>query len=274
MSKFSGTLSFLILILTALPALAQAEDKKPSSGRAAGAPASPPASPTGTGAEQVNVDAIKEKYWARGEEAELGVVQNRLYSKERKFEFGTYGGFLSTDPFLTVTSVGGSFGFHFTEYVSLHVFGWKSFVGKSTAFDGFQEATERAGGAPAVPNTNYPTYYYGIEPSWSLLYGKLSVVGKAIIYYDFHLLGGLGITGTEFKPLFTPHIGVGQQIFLSKLASLRVDYRIMHYTEQLIKKRDPREAPIANEGLPIDGERSNWTHAITVGVSFLFGIGL
>ncbi|HTL13265.1 MAG TPA: hypothetical protein VL588_12295, partial [Bdellovibrionota bacterium] len=34
--------------------------------------------------DAVAVDSIKEKYWARGDQTEIGVVQNRMYSKTHK----------------------------------------------------------------------------------------------------------------------------------------------------------------------------------------------
>src|SRR4051812_5711745 len=78
--------------------------------------------------EKVNVESIKEKYWARGDESELGVVQNRLYSKEHKFEFGVFGGSVSTDPFLSVHALGASMAYHFTEYFAAQIEGWHDFV--------------------------------------------------------------------------------------------------------------------------------------------------
>src|SRR5690606_17566597 len=64
-------------------------------------------------AERVNIENIKQKYWARGDEGELGVVQNRMYTKTRKFELGVYTGVVATDPFLSVYSLSGTFAFHF-----------------------------------------------------------------------------------------------------------------------------------------------------------------
>src|SRR4051812_36371765 len=57
--------------------------------------------------EQVNVENIKERYWARGNETELGVVQNRAYSKTNKLELGFLGGVAFSDPFLTLKYLGG-----------------------------------------------------------------------------------------------------------------------------------------------------------------------
>lgn len=212
--------------------------------------------------EKVNVDSIREKYWARGNESELGVVQNRLYSKERKFEFGTFVGLLSSDPFLSVRSTGLSLGYHFSEYLSVHAFGWKAQWSPSTALQTFQEIMG------ATTNFNAPLAFYGAEGSASLLYGKLSLVGQAIIYYDMHVSAGAGITSTESGSNFTPHFGLGQQIYLSQVASLRLDYRVMHYRERIIEK--VVDALRGTER----GTRTNWTHSISLGITFLIGSGV
>src|SRR5271166_4773557 len=119
--RFSSKASQLFGLLAAglLSASAQAADTRTA------APAAPAAEPTppktnslenvGDEAERVNIETIKQKYWARGNEDELGVVQNRMYTKEHKFEFGLYGGVVSTDPFLTVYSASFSLAYHYNE---------------------------------------------------------------------------------------------------------------------------------------------------------------
>ncbi len=209
-------------------------------------------------AERVNVDRIKEKYWARGDESEIGVVQNRLYSKSRKIELGLFGGLLSSDPFLSVAAIGASAGFHFNEYLAVHAFAWKDAVSRSTALEVLEKGGKKA-------NTNPPKVFYGAEASASLLYGKLSVVGKAIIYYDFHLLGGAGITSTESGSYLTPFIGIGQQVYLNQSLSLRVDYRHMRYTEDIKEKEI---TPLLGT---VVGQRTNFTGAVTLGLTILFG---
>jgi outer membrane beta-barrel protein len=208
--------------------------------------------------EKVDVENIKEKYWARGDESELGVVQNRLYSKARKFELGVFGGFMTSDPFLSVKGLGASLGYHFSEVWAFHVVGWKSYASSSSALE-----TLVAGGKKA--NTNIPRSYVGGEFAASILYGKLSLIGKKIIYYDMHLLGGAGATSTENGTYFTPHIGIGQQIYLNQWSSIRVDYRMMRYDERIKEKET---TPILGQDV---GGRTNWTNAITIGVDFLFG---
>ncbi len=209
--------------------------------------------------KNVNVDMIKEKYWARGNESEMGVVQNRLYSKENKLEFGLLSGIISSDPFLNTKIVGGSLGFHFSEYFGVRMIGWKNIVSPSTALKTFEDTLG------ATTNNNPAKYFLGAEGSASVLYGKLSLIGKAIIYYDFHLLGGMGLTGTESGTYFTPYVGLGQNVYLSKNFSLRIDYRLQRYNEKIIEK------VITPKLGQVVGERVNWSNAVTLGVNFLFG---
>lgn len=214
--------------------------------------------------EWTDVDKIKEKYWARGDESELGVVQNRVYSKEHKLEVGTFVGLLSSDPFLDVTNVGASIGYHLSETFSGHLLGWKSLVSPSSALKLLQEPVG-TGGLGTTANTNKPKFFLGAEGQASVLYGKLSVLGKAIIYYDFHFNGGLGMTGTESGSYLTPFIGLGQKVYLSKNIALSVDYRIMRYNENIVEKILPTKIG------QVVGQRDNWSHSVNLGVSFLIG---
>ena len=210
--------------------------------------------------EQVNLDSIKEKYWARGDETELGVVQNRAYSKKGKVEVTVIGGVLFSDPFLDTKVLGGSVGYHFSEYLSGHLIGFKHMVSPSSALLTFQDQLG------ATTNTNQPSSYLGAEGNASIFYGKLSVLGKSIIYYDFHMLGGAGVTTTESGSYITPSVGLGQRFYISKLASVRLDYRLQYYRETLLEKQ-----VVTRLGQPT-GQRDNWSNVITLGVSFmLFG---
>jgi outer membrane beta-barrel protein len=251
-----------IAILAAFPASA-AEKKKPGEKTPTEASAPKPAAspaPGLEGPERVNVESIKEKYWARGDEAELGVVQNRLYSKDKKFQLGIFGGIVASDPFLSTKAVGGSLGFFFNEYVGVSLIGWKDFASGSSAREKLEEGGKKA-------NTNEPSAFYGAEVTGSLLYGKLSFLGKKIIYYDLHVLGGLGATKTENGTYFTQMIGIGQQIYLNKVVALRVDYRLQRYNEDIVERE------ITAKIGQVIGSRDNWGNVISLGLTFLIGSG-
>lgn len=279
MSNHWIRIGLLLGLLIITQTYVRADSTTPAASTPAPAPAANAAAAEekkGTDAEKVNVDTIKEKYWARGDESELGVVQNRLYSKASKIELGIYGGIISSDPFLNVQSLGFSAGYHFNEYISVHALYWKEFNQASSAETSLESTTNGV-----HSDSNPAQYFYGAEARASLIYGKLSIVGKAIIYYDLHVLGGLGNTHTESKgsaPITgeTPfdkadnHVtglaGIGQQIYLSKFASLTLDYRAMVYSENQYEQN-----AAASYGNAL-GTRTNWSHSITLGVSFLIGI--
>jgi outer membrane beta-barrel protein len=247
--------TFIILALTTLAAqAAQAADKKKTEVPAAPAPSEP------AGAERVNVDTIKEKYWARGDENEMGVVQNRLYSKERKIETSFGLGLSESDPFLSVKTARLTLGYHFSEYLSAHLVGMRYWSTGSTALT----FLENKGGKY---NINPLYNYYGLDVKAALIYGKLSVVGKAIIHYDLHIAGGAGFTAGESGKDFTPSIGIGQQFYLAKRTSVFFDYRLKRFTEVELQKA----VTVPSQYYQPAGERTKYNNEFTLGVSFLFG---
>ncbi len=270
MNKIASITTVLALAMTlsAAPASAQSKKKKKSkssSSQSYSAPeptySAPAASASSASTpENTDVGSIKQKYWTRGDNSEIGVVQNRIYSKAGYLEAGIFGGWILTDPFLSVHSLGGRLGYHFNEFWSVHAIGWKDFSSHSSAYTDIE--SQRG----AVPVVNNPNWFAGGELQASLMYGKLSFLGKSVIYYDFHILGGGGTTNTENGNYLTPYAGIGQQIYLSKSVALTVDYRLMAYYEDL-KETAP---PPAATGQYLYS-RWNWTNSITLGVSVLIG---
>ncbi len=211
--------------------------------------------------EKVDVEKLQEKYWAQGKEAEMGVVQNRRYSKAKRFDLGFQSGILSSDPFLSTHASGLTLGYSFSEFWGFRTLAWKSIAAGSSARRALEQTGKKA-------STNEPQGYVGAEAVFSPIYGKLSVLGKSIIHYDFHLLGGVGVTFLEnpsYPSGLTGHAGLGQQMFLGRNLALQVDYRMMVYREHLREKEIPSRL---GEDL---GARTNFTHSITLGVNWFFG---
>ena len=208
--------------------------------------------PAGGGAKQgerLDVESIKQKYWAKGNETQMNVVQNRMYTREGKVELSVFGGTFSDDPFLSTRSLGASLGYHFSEYIGIRALYMKLFPKKSSAADAFLAYQK------SEATTNPPNYFYGVEGTASLLYGKLSLLGKAIIYYDLHLSAGLGQLNTSNGTYLAPIVGIGQQIYLSQMFLLRFDYRLLNHSENL--------AGLTNK-------RTLWTDSLSLGLSLLF----
>jgi outer membrane beta-barrel protein len=218
-------------------------------------------------AQKVDLERIRTKYWTKGDATEFRVVQNRYYKKSGKFELGAYAGSAlfgssSSDPFITIRQAGGSFGYHLNEYFSVGFLYWKYFVSPSSAYNDFKSQT-----TTVQVNSNEPNSFMGGELVFSPIYGKLSLMGKMILYYDLHLLGGVGRQDTFSGAYTAPFVGLGQQIFIKKWLSIRLDYRGLFYTETVLERFGTPEFPVGSKR----GERKNQSAVVLVGLTFLLG---
>jgi len=228
-------------LITSLPSLAHAQAPK----------ASAAAAPTSLEGEAVDVSKVTEKYWAQGKDSELGVVQNRKYSNEKRFEIDLLTGTLSYDPFQSIATYGGSLGYYFSQYFSLHAIAWRNNVSDSAAFKSLK--TE-APSADLFRNT--PKSFYGLQFNENFLYGKASLLGKMIIYVDLFLLGGAGVTQTSTGNNLTPFIGVGQKIHINRNIMFHLDYRVMSFKETVKNSAGSTQS------------RNNTSDAITFGLGY------
>jgi outer membrane beta-barrel protein len=204
--------------------------------------------------EAVDVSKVTEKYWAQGKDTELGVVQNRKYTSEHRFELDLFTGTVSSDPFLSIHHYGGSLGYSFSQYFSVHATAWKDSVSYSDAYTSFKTAAPTAN-----VDLNRPKSFYGLEFDENFLYGKASLLGSAIIYVDIYALGGAGVTDTETANDFTGFVGIGQKIHLNQIMALSLDYRILFYNEMVP----------SSTGGPANA-RSNTTDVVTLGLCFFY----
>ena len=190
-------------------------------------------------AQKIDVDALKQKYWAKGDERALEVVQNRTYTKAHRLIIEGMGGEVGGDPFQTTVAGGVLAGFYFNEYLGVDVLYMKMSSSHSAAYNAFVNA------AGFGVNSNPLNSLMGGELTASLLYGKLSLVGKAILHFDLMARAGIGklsLTGTQPAQIQTPTapwIGVGQQLYLTHWLSLHLDWRMMFYSQNIVEQFQP-----------------------------------
>lgn len=202
----------------------------------------------------VDLRKVNRQVWASGQKVsgtEVEVVQQRRYSSAQRLELQLSGGISVSDPFLSVKQVGGSLGYHFNHFYSIHLLYWKYLVARSSASDAFYSLQ---GTLPAV---NQPKSFMGAEFEGNLLYGKLSLLGKSIIYIDVFALGGAGIQQTDAGSAFAPFVGLGQMVYLSSHFALKLGYRVLRYSETVQGTSGPLK-------------RTNVTEAVNLGLSYLF----
>jgi outer membrane beta-barrel protein len=230
-----------LLVLMSSAAFARAEETQPDT-------------------EVLEVEKVKEKYWAQGEESQLGVVQNRTYSKAGKLQLGLVGGRATDDPFLSTTAYGLNVGYNFSEFWGASLVGLKYSVSPSNALK-----TLRSGGKQA--NTVAPEYYLGGEATGSFLYGKLSLLGASIIYYDMHVTGGGGITRTENDSAApTVSMGLGQRFYITKAFSLRMDYRFQTFVAT------EKEKEITARIGEVNGKIRHYNHVLALEMGWMFDL--
>ena len=211
-----------------------------------------------TTGEKVDVDGLKKKYWALGDDTKLGVVQDRYYTKSGRLQLSVLGGIYSGDPFFDTKSIAGALTYHLSEYMGLRALGLKNFNNDSSAYTKFVQT------AGVRTNSNPVNSYFGGELVWSPLYGKLSLVGNLILYFDMHLMGGGGLTQTDNGNYGTGLLGVGQEIFLDRSFSVGVDFRWMGYREDIVEK-----VAVSNRGQVINSQMA-YSTLITLGLNLYF----
>ncbi len=190
--------------------------------------------------QRVDPQKLTRAYLSQGDSADVQVVQQRLYSKSGRLEIGIFGGNVGGDPFLSERILGAHLGFHFNETFSLSVLGWKDSVNPSSAADSFEKANG------FVVNTNIPKSFLGAELGITPIYGKLSLFNRMILHFDTHFVGGVGTRSSESGTSIAPFLGIGQQLFLNRYLSLRIDYRLLYFKEDIPEKANSALGPTAD----------------------------
>lgn len=233
-----ATISFFfalsaVILLTSSRALAA-----PPAGQAAPAaetltPSASDADEAGTLPERIDVQTMKRRYWTVGNEDLMDVVQNRLYTKKGRVEAALRYGFWSDDPFQDQKTTALSVGYHLSEFISIHGFYGAISASNNGAFAEAKKATSTPSFSGVDPVVNPGKSVMGAEVRASLIYGKLSLLGSRIIYYDLNVAGGVSQHKTrDGASSIGFFAGLGQQFFLSKRFFLTVDYRLLFHTDK------------------------------------------
>jgi outer membrane beta-barrel protein len=186
----------------------------------------------------------------------MDVVQNRRYTKKGRWEFAAKYGFWSDDAFQDQKTIGLALGYHLSEFLSLHGFYSKISHSNNQAYEA---AVTAIANTSLNPRINPGESVVGAEARGSLVYGKLSLLGSKIFYYDFNVALGLSQQKDVVGSSIGYFVGLGQQFFLSKTWFVGVDWRMLWHSDKL---------PAAS-ALP-ESSRSLTTSWIQVGVGAFF----
>ena len=207
----------------------------------------------GTLPERIDVQSMKRRYWTVGNEDLMDVVQNRRYTKKGRWEVAAKYGFWSDDAFQDQKTIGLTLGYHLNEFLSLHGFYSKISASNNQAYEA---AISNTG---ITPRVNPGQSVIGAEARGSLIYGKLSLLGSKIFYYDFNVAAGFSQQKDVVGSSIGYFVGLGQQFFLSKTWFVGVDWRLLWHSDKL-----PAQGAFA------ESTRSLTTSWIQIGVGAFF----
>ncbi len=201
----------------------------------------------------------------------MKVVQNRIYTKAWKLNVELMAATFNGDPFLTYIAYGPQLGFYFGEYIGVHAMYWRMNSSFNSAYNTLVSATSTTAPPGYGSNSNQMQSLAGGEISWSLLYGKVSLMGQAIIHFDLFLLTGAGLLqantgasqgeGSFSAMAFWP--GIGEQLFLTPWVSFKVDFRLMGYSEDIVERNNP--STMGN----LLGHRTTFAPSVAAGLNFI-----
>ncbi len=158
------------------------------------------------------------------------VIEQTYFVKKARPEISLQGGLLLNETYLTTGRITGKAGFYFNDFWGVELSG--------AAITASDNAEKEALGNLRYPSKSDPTKEVGIEPeinqihsSFDLaaifvpIYGKVSLLSKAILYSDLFFTAGVGLSQTDQggKVAFTT--GIGQHYFVTKSWSIRLDFK-------------------------------------------------
>ena len=244
----------LVLILTATGLSAEGQNKayqrkKPKVEEAQvtpvkGAPAKPsaavpgakPAAPAAE-SEKIDISELEQKYWAP-KDTDFSVVQNRTYTKAKRFSASLLTGLLVSDPFNDGLTYNLSINYYFDERTGVEFIYHKGDLTDSDATSDFRKLS----GGGTRPDFNRDTAFYGVGYNWVPFYAKMSFLGKKIIYFDMQFTPFLGISeydqqtddGDKSDSSLSYGFDITQYFFFSKNFAVRANYHNRFYNADVL----------------------------------------
>ena len=195
----------------------------------------PPEKSSGKG-DQVDISDIENKYWAP-KDTDFNVVQNRTYTKEKRFSISAQYGPVTNETMNEGNSMSLGVNYFFSERLGLQMSYSMLTMKNSSATKAFIDA----GGGP---DFGRPIGYYDLGINWIPFYAKMSVIGKKIIYFDMGFTPVIGMLDYEAK---TKNLGnfdkssmtygfdVTQWFFMHNNFAVRLDLKQRWYKEEIVR---------------------------------------
>jgi outer membrane beta-barrel protein len=186
---------------------------------------------------KVDISDLENKYWAP-KDTDFSVVQNRTYTKEKRFFFSAQYGIPASDNYNSGAFYGFTGNYFLTERQGLQLQYIHADLHPNSAISDFSSF----GGTGVYPNHGQMTNYYSVGYNFVPFYSKMSLMGKKIIYFDMAITPTLGSTqyeqlekaGNATQNAFTYGVDITQYFFFTNYMALRVDWKNQWYTQKVV----------------------------------------
>lgn len=247
--------TLLVFIMMTAQAFAQQADNKPAA----------------RDSDKLDIKKLEQKYWAAKDD-DFSVVQNRRYVKADRFYLSAAAGIPFNDPYSEGSIVGASLGYFFNERWGLEASYQSYDLKRNDAVSQFESTYG------VMPNHNILKSNYFISGTWVPFYAKMSVIDKAIIYFDMGLSVGIGNLeyeiaqkeGNAVENTMAYRLGIFQQIFFSEHFAIRADLVNTWSTQDKRKFYAPGTIP-PGQTTPVAGDRSLGSESVN-DTSLMIGI--
>lgn len=195
--------------------------------------------------KKVDVKNLEKKYWAP-KDGKFKVVQNRTYTKTKRFHLSVLPSLMLNEEFGEGFGVSAALGYYFTDRWGLEA----EYQFVSLDDNDLQNAVIDLEG---FANSSRVTGYYGVTGKFMPLYAKMSWLGSRIVYFDLSFGVSAGLI--NYQPRRVATIGaspvtadlgdqlsafafgfeVSQSFYLSKKLLIRADYKQRFFNEEVFR---------------------------------------
>ncbi len=211
--------------------------------------------------DRVDISDIEERYWAP-QDTDFEVVQDRIYTKERRPFFSALYGPLINDPYASGNTLALHANYYFSERFGIELQHQISNLDESIFVRTLAERNQ------GKPDHGWVKSYTGVGFNFVPIYAKMSVMGRRIIYFDMQFTPHLGQTtyeqrfnsGSSTQTAFSYGLDVTQYFFFTSNVAFRMDLKNRWFSEDFVRHQ-------TGESL---GSRNTNTTLFMLGVSVYY----
>ncbi len=225
----------LLLILSQKTFAADSKSKTPPPAPSADTTVAPAATPAPS-SDKLDVTDLEKKYWS-AKDTDFSVVQNRAYTKAKRWAVALMYGPVINDSYSDGFSYDVSVQYYINERSGIEFQYLKDSTKDNNAVNVFNNDYGTR------PDFDRTTSYYGVNYNWVPIYAKMSLMNTKILYFDMAFSPGFGMTQYDQQRFNAPSIGksaptfslnITQHFFLSNHFAIRGEFQNRWFNEDVI----------------------------------------